>query len=111
MPGPQKAVLSGITVTGKIYDGSPAVASGLLKAVVPREASSTGREEDVTAQVGFKYSVSGTKDDGSAFSTPESVVPSGNIVTGMPKDAGIYVLTISLDDMCQLYGDTLKCAV
>lgn len=104
--GPQKAVLSGITVTGKIYDGSPAVASGLLKAVVPREASSTGREEDVTAQVGFKYSVSGTKDDGSAFSTPESVVPSGNIVTGMPKDAGIYVLTISLDDPLGNYTAT-----
>ena len=96
--GPLRVDVSGIVVKGKTYDGSPVVASGTLKAVVPKEISVSGREEDVTAQVSFMYSVSGTKEDGSAYNHPESNVPNGNIIDGMPKDAGTYTLTIKVDD-------------
>lgn len=106
--GPQRVTVSGIMVSNKIYDGSPVIASGTLKAVVPKEISTTSREEDVTSQVTFKYSVAGTKDDGSAFNSPESNVPNGNIVTGMPKDAGTYSLTITVDDPSGKYEGSLS---
>ncbi|MBD5474426.1 MAG: hypothetical protein HDR17_00305 [Lachnospiraceae bacterium] len=96
--GPLRVDVSGIVVKGKTYDGSPVIASGTLKAVVPKEISVSGREEDVTAQVSFMYSVSGTKEDGSAYNHPVSNVPNGNIIDGMPKDAGTYTLTIKVDD-------------
>ena len=106
--GPQRVTVSGIMASNKIYDGSPAIASGTLKAVVPKEISTTSREEDVTSQVTFKYSVAGTKDDGSAFNSPESIVPNGNIVNGMPKDAGTYTLTITVDDPSGKYEGSLS---
>ena len=49
--GPQRVVVSGITVSNKLYDGTSARASGTLKAIVPKEASAASREEDVTSLV------------------------------------------------------------
>lgn len=109
--GPQRVTVSGITVdnnNSKIYDGSPAIASGTLKAVVPKELSATSREEDVTAQVSFKYSVSGTEESGQSHNFAESIVPSGNIIEGMPTNAGTYRLTITVDDPNGKYEGTLS---
>lgn len=106
--GPQRVTVSGIMVSNRVYDGSPVIASGTLKAVVPKEISATSREEDVTSQVTFKYSIAGTKDDGSAYNFPETIVPTGNIVTGMPKDAGTYTLTITVDDPSGRYEGSLS---
>lgn len=106
--GPQRATVTGILISNKVYDGSPVIASGTLKAVVPKEISSTSRDEDITSQVTFKYSVSGKQDDGTVINEPEKDVPTGSIVDGMPKDAGTYTLTITVNDPSGKYEGSLN---
>lgn len=96
--GPQRVVVSGITVSNKLYDGTSARASGTLKAIVPKEASAASREEDVTSLVEFRYSISGTKADNTPYSYISDSATNGTIVTGMPKDAGNYTLTVTASD-------------
>ena len=96
--GPQRVVVSGITVSNKLYDGTSARASGSLKAIVPKEASAASREEDVTSLVEFRYSISGTKADNTPYSYTSDSATNGTIVTGMPKDAGNYTLTVTASD-------------
>ncbi len=96
--GPQRVVVSGITVSNKLYDGTSARASGTLKAIVPKEASAASREEDVTSLVEFRYSISGTKADNTPYSYTSDSATDGTIVTGMPKDAGNYTLTVTAAD-------------
>ncbi|MBD5488248.1 MAG: hypothetical protein HDR13_05560 [Lachnospiraceae bacterium] len=96
--GPQRVVVSGITVSNKLYDGTSARASGSLKAIVPKEASAASREEDVTSLVEFRYSISGTKADNTTYSYTSDSTTDGTIVTGMPKDAGNYTLTVTAAD-------------
>lgn len=106
--GPQRATVSGIMVSNKIYDGSPAIASGTLKAVVPKEVSTTSRDEDITSLVTFKYSISGMKDDGTPHNFPETNVPNSSIVDGMPSDAGTYTIKITVDDPNGKYEGSLS---
>lgn len=88
--------ISGLTVSNQIYNGEKVTANGELKAIVPKEISDSKKDEDVTALVVFKYSVTGTKKDGQKYFEEGSA--SGNITNGMPKDAGDYTLTVTVED-------------
>lgn len=102
--GPQRVVVSGITVSNKLYDGVSARASGSLKAIVPKEASASSREEDVTSLVEFRYSISGTKADNTLYTYTSDSTTDGTIMTGMPKDAGNYTLTVTAADSKGTYA-------
>lgn len=94
--GPQKVVISGIEVPSRTYDGQPAAVAGTLKAVVPQTASASGREEDVTDLISFKYDIIGTTTDkdNSEYKFQNNLVMDGSIKNKMPVDAGTYTLTI-----------------
>ncbi|MBD5485348.1 MAG: hypothetical protein HDR18_07490 [Lachnospiraceae bacterium] len=94
--GPVRVTISGIAVANKTYDGSAAIASGTLTAVVPKEVSASKKDEDVTSQVDFKYTISGTMKDGDVYSNSGST--SNSISSGMPNRAGDYTLTVTVED-------------
>lgn len=98
--GPQRVVISGLEVSNRTYDGKQAVVVGTLKAVVPQTASASGREEDVTDLISFKYDIVGTKadKDNSEYKFQNNPVTDGSIKNNMPADAGTYTLTIEPDD-------------
>lgn len=95
--GPFTVKISGLSVLATTtYNGSAVSATGTLKATLSKGVSGASSDEDVTDQVEFRYSISGVKADNSEFPTYNSTGPvSGNIVLGMPKDAGTYTLTVT----------------
>lgn len=88
-PAKVGVTISGIALSEKIYDGKPATCTGNV--IVKAKTGTGGAEEDVTSSVTVSYVISGkTFDDKNYYETP------AGINMGMPKDAGIYTLTVSV---------------
>lgn len=99
--GPQEVAISGITLSNKEYDGERTVAcSGEIKAIVSETVDGVTSEKDVTSDVKFECSVSGTDKHGDKYSESCSSLDSASSMAEsinniMPKDAGDYVITVT----------------
>ena len=106
--GPVTVTITGVAVQNKTYDGTAGAVNG-LKAIVPKEVSASKKDEDVTSQVTFQYTISGTKKDGDPYSENGST-SDGSIRDGMPKDAGDYTLTVRVEDVNGKYMGLQSCS-
>ena len=98
---PQEVTISGITISNKDYDGQKAVAcNGDVKATVSETVDGVTSEKDVTSDVKFECSVSGTNKHGDRYSQSCSLSAAASSIAGainniMPKDAGDYVISVA----------------
>ncbi|MBD5525272.1 MAG: hypothetical protein HDR04_12800 [Lachnospiraceae bacterium] len=106
--GPVTVTISGVTVQNKTYDGTAGAVNG-LKAIVPKEVSASKKDEDVTSQVTFQYTISGIMKNGSTY-TKSGSTSDGSIRNEMPQEAGEYTLTVRVEDANGKYTGLQSCS-
>lgn len=112
-PQPQEVTISGVAVSNKTYDGKPVTfCKEEVKATVTVKVDDTEEERDVTSEVGFKCSVSGSNKNNEKYEksceitagTPSSSI-AAEINNILPTEAGSYMITVTVSGDADKYKD------